>query len=212
MPSLTLTKSKELKGNLNTPPLAPQGGPDGGTKNPPPILPPEDSPDLEPGMEFTELRTDWNEHMRAEGPRAGFKAYLALKKARAWPGLCVIRQDIMRRRQAGVWNPGYEPGLEKYLSERTWEAPLPAPRASPAAGARQGEPAAPTEFQKNMQDRRLMAMMVLERRRAKEKAAQGENDGAIDTQGTGIGIIAGIDADSARLPDRPHAGRTGIAR
>jgi len=211
MPSLTLTKTKELKGNLNTPPLAPQGGPDGGAKNPPSVSPPENPEPHEPDMEFAELRADWNEHMRAEGPRAGFKAYLSLKKARAWPGLGVIRHDIMRRKQAGVWNPGYEPSLERYLSERTWEAPLPAPRASPAAGARQGEPAAPTEYQKNMQDRRLMAMMVLERRRAKEKAAQGENDGAIDTQGTGIGIIAGIDADSARLPDRPHPGGTGIA-
>lgn len=112
---------ENIKGNLKNPPISPPGGTGG------------DAPSVlqEPDFEFATLRATWNTHMRSEGPRAGFKAYLALKKARAWPGIALIEHDIMLRKEAGAWSPGYEPGLEKYLGDRTWDAPLPTSRASP---------------------------------------------------------------------------------
>lgn len=129
---------EEIKENLNTPPLPPKGGGDMGS------LP-------EPDMEFTQLRAMWDEHMRPEGSRAGFKAYLALKKARAWPGIAAIEQDVLTRKEAAAWSPGYEPGLDKYLTDRTWQAQMPRPTPQ----------AAPSEWQQRRQDSREMAKMIL---------------------------------------------------
>lgn len=132
-----VTKSNALKDkiridkikNLNTPPIPPASG-GSGMENPKSNSQPNHE-EPEPSMEFTELRSDWDEHMRVESPRAGFKAYLAAKRRGDWPGLHAIRRDVMLRQEAGFWNSGYEPGLDRYISERTWLAPV-VSRASPA--------------------------------------------------------------------------------
>ena len=73
---------------------------------------------------------------------AGYAEYKALKGARdrtghsRWPGLSRLMDDIDKRREAGVWNRGYEIGLARYLAERTWEAPIPE-RANPQGATRQ---------------------------------------------------------------------------
>lgn len=90
-----------------------------------------------PGMEFLELREFYSRKIRAEGPLDGFDEYKQLKAARdptgasAFPGLSTLMDDLAARKAAGVWNPGYEIGLARYLKTRTWLAPIQA-RASPS--------------------------------------------------------------------------------
>lgn len=143
----TLDKSrldKSIKENINIPPISPQGECEWGGKKPrknthAPEKPKTGEGDMQddPGIEFTELREYWNEHMRPEGPLAGFTEYKALKKARdatgmsLWPGFMLVCEEAERRKSLGAWNPGYEPGLGKFLKERTWLAPMPKARASP---------------------------------------------------------------------------------
>lgn len=134
-------KNKIKNKNLNTPPLPPSGGSGDGEDGKPETLSMsellEKGPGDDPGIEFHELREYWNEHMRPEGPLAGFAEYKTLKKARdgtgmsCWPGLGVIQNSAEKRKALGAWNPGYEPGLAKFLKERSWLAPMPQPRASP---------------------------------------------------------------------------------
>lgn len=133
-------QEQDLK-TKKTPPLPPSGGSGDGENGKPGTLPMSDKPGKsaadEPGIEFHELREYWNEHMRPEGPLAGFAEYKTLKKARdgtgmsCWPGLGVIQNSAEKRKALGAWNPGYEPGLAKFLKERSWLAPMPQPRASP---------------------------------------------------------------------------------
>ena len=81
------------------------------------------------------------------------------------------------------------------------------PRASPYPGIGYAQPSAPTEFQKNMQERRLMASALLAKRQEK-KQLEGD-DAAIDT--TAIGIAGRAGASCADLPDQPYAGRNSAA-
>lgn len=89
-----------------------------------------------PGMEFLELRDFYSREIRPEGPLDGFAEYKQLKAARdstgasVFPGLFQILDDLAARKAAGVWNPGYEISLARYLKTRTWLAPIQA-RASP---------------------------------------------------------------------------------
>lgn len=89
-----------------------------------------------PGMEFLELREFYSREIRPEGPLDGFAEYKQLKAARdsmgasVFPGLSRILDDLAARKAAGVWNPGYEISLARYLKTRTWLAPIQA-RASP---------------------------------------------------------------------------------
>lgn len=132
-----------------------------------------------PGMEFHELREFYSREIRAEGPLDGFDEYKQLKAARdptgtsVFPGLSRILDDLAARKAVGVWNPGYEIGLARYLKTRTWLAPIQA-RASPPSEA------TPTEFQRQQQDRRNMMRMAKEfreRERAAKQQAQGVQHG-----------------------------------
>lgn len=90
-----------------------------------------------PGMEFLELREFYSREIRTEGPLDGFDEYKQLKAARdptgtsVFPGLSRILDDLAARKAAGIWNPGYEIGLARYLKTRTWLAPIQS-RASPS--------------------------------------------------------------------------------
>ncbi|WP_165177496.1 hypothetical protein [Desulfovibrio sp. ZJ369] len=132
-----------------------------------------------PGLEFVELREFYNREMRAEGPLAGFAEYKQLKAARdmtgasLWPGNARLFDDLAARKEAGVWNRGFEIGLGRYLREKTWLAPIQS-RASPPSEA------TPTEFQRQQQDRRTMmriAKDLRERERAAKQQAQGGQHG-----------------------------------
>ena len=132
-----------------------------------------------PGMEFHELREFYSREIRTEGPLDGFDEYKQLKAARdptgtsVFPGLSRILDDLAARKAAGVWNPGYEIGLARYLKTRTWLAPIQS-RASPPSEA------TPTEFQRQQQDRRNMMRMAKEfreRERAAKQQAQGVQHG-----------------------------------
>lgn len=132
-----------------------------------------------PGMEFLELREFYSREIRPEGPLDGFDEYKQLKAARdptgtsVFPGLSRILDDLAARKAAGVWNPGYEIGLARYLKARTWLAPIQS-RASPPSEA------TPTEFQRQQQDRRNMMRMAKEfreRERAAKQQAQGVQHG-----------------------------------
>ena len=132
-----------------------------------------------PGMEFLELREFYTREVKPEGPLDGFDEYKQLKAARdptgtsVFPGLSRILDDLAARKAAGVWNPGYEIGLARYLKTRTWLAPIQA-RASPPSEA------TPTEFQRQQQDRRNMMRMAKEfreRERAAKQQAQGVQHG-----------------------------------
>ncbi len=116
----------------------------------------------EPPIEFQELRQFFDAEMRPEGPMAGWKEYKQAKAGGYLPGVSRIVQDIEERKKAGVWNRGYEIGLGRYLAERTWLAPVKT-RASPK------QPVAKTEFQKNMQDRRLMATALMQHRKQEKE-------------------------------------------
>ena len=48
----------------------------------------------------------------------------ALKHTRLYPGNDKLICDFLQRKAAGVWNPGYEIGLARYLKTRAWEAPI----------------------------------------------------------------------------------------
>ncbi|WP_287704260.1 hypothetical protein [Desulfovibrio sp.] len=126
----------------------------------------------EPGMEFLELREFYSREMRAEGPLAGFPEYRQLKAARdmtgasLWPGNASLFDDLTARKEAGVWNQGFEIGLGRYLREKTWLAPIRS-RASPHASA------TPTEFQRQQRDRRNMMRMALEFRERENAASEG---------------------------------------
>lgn len=93
-----------------------------------------------PGMEFLELREFYTREVKPEGPLDGFDEYKQLKAARdptgtsVFPGLSTLLDDLAARKAAGVWNPGYEIGLARYLKTRTWLAPIQA-RASPSVRA-----------------------------------------------------------------------------
>lgn len=117
----------------NTPPLPPRGGAVSGKPPAPHSLPERKPP--EPDMEFTQLRQLWDAHVMPEAELAGFTEYLGLKKARAWPGLLAIQQDVLERKTSAYWKPGYEPGLASYLKTRGWTAPKTNPRASPQSAA-----------------------------------------------------------------------------
>lgn len=132
-----------------------------------------------PGLEFVELRDFYSREIRTEGPLDGFDEYKQLKAARdptgtsVFPGLSRIMDDLAARKAAGVWNPGYEIGLARYLKTRTWLAPIQS-RASPPSEA------TPTEFQRQQQDRRNMMRMAKEfreRERAAKQQAQGVQHG-----------------------------------
>lgn len=94
-----------------------------------------------PGLEFVELRDFYSREIRTEGPLDGFDEYKQLKAARdptgtsVFPGLSRIMDDLAARKAAGVWNPGYEISLARYLKTRTWLAPIRPiqTRASPGA-------------------------------------------------------------------------------
>lgn len=142
MPSLTLTHTKDIKGNFKPPPISPQGEREGLKQEESQTSPETEKPPKfgtgVPSIEFQELREFWDKEMRCEGPLAGFREYKTLKKARdhtgmsCWPGLGVILNDVEQRKSAHIWNPGYEIGLGRYLTEKTWLAPV-VSRASPLA-------------------------------------------------------------------------------
>lgn len=123
----------------HTPPAGQGGAETEGLPPKPPL--PDISPqaglsDGEGSLEFLQLREWWDDHMRSEGPRAGWQEYLAVKKIRdgtgrsIWPGFIYICDDADKRKEAGVWSQGYEPGLARYLKDRTWLAAV-KPRAQP---------------------------------------------------------------------------------
>lgn len=162
----TLDKSridKSIKDSIKNPPYPPEG--EEGEKE----ISPDEVSGESASIEFQELRQFYDAEMRPEGPMAGWKEYKQAKSGGYWPGVSRIVQDIEERKKAGVWNPGYEIGLGRYLSERTWLAPVKA-RASPK------QPVAKTEFQQNRQNSRLMAGALLADRR-KNRGAQ--NDGKV---------------------------------
>ena len=93
-----------------------------------------------PGMEFVELRDAYNA-VRQEGHLDGFTEYKQLKAKRdprtgrsAYPGNARLIEDFLARKEAGVWNPGFEIGLAKYLRTEAWTAKI-VPRAAPAASS-----------------------------------------------------------------------------
>lgn len=100
-----------------------------------------------PGMEFLELREFYSREIRTEGPLDGFDEYKQLKAARdptgasAFPGLSTLLDDLAARKAAGVWNPGYEIGLARYLKTRTWLAPIRPIQARASPGAEDWEAA-----------------------------------------------------------------------
>ena len=100
-----------------------------------------------PGMEFLELREFYSREIRTEGPLDGFDEYKQLKAARdptgtsVFPGLSRILDDLAARKAAGVWNPGYEIGLARYLKTRTWLAPIRPIQARASPGAEDWEAA-----------------------------------------------------------------------
>ena len=100
-----------------------------------------------PGMEFLELREFYSREIRPEGPLDGFDEYKQLKAARdptgasAFPGLSTLLDDLAARKAAGVWNPGYEIGLARYLKTRTWLAPIRPIQARASPGAEDWEAA-----------------------------------------------------------------------
>lgn len=100
-----------------------------------------------PGMEFLELREFYSREIRTEGPLDGFDEYKQLKAARdptgtsVFPGLSKILDDLAARKAAGVWNPGYEIGLARYLKTRTWLAPIRPIQARASPGAEDWEAA-----------------------------------------------------------------------
>ena len=98
-----------------------------------------------PGMEFLELREFYTREVKPEGPLDGFAEYKQLKAARdptgasAFPGLSTLLDDLAARK--GVWNPGYEIGLARYLKTRTWLAPIRPIQARASPGAEDWEAA-----------------------------------------------------------------------
>lgn len=100
-----------------------------------------------PGMEFLELREFYSREIRPEGPLDGFDEYKQLKAARdptgasAFPGLSTLLDDLAARKAAGVWNPGYEIGLARYLKTSTWLAPIRPIQARASPGAEDWEAA-----------------------------------------------------------------------
>ena len=98
-----------------------------------------------PGMEFLELREFYTREVKPEGPLDGFAEYKQLKAARdptgasAFPGLSTLLDDLAARK--GVWNPGYEIGLARYLKTRTWLAPIRSIQARASPGAEDWEAA-----------------------------------------------------------------------
>lgn len=117
-----------------------------------------------PGMEFLELRDFYSREIRPEGPLDGFPEYRQLKAARdsmgasVFPGLSRILDDLAARKAAGVWNPGYEISLARYLKTRTWLAPMRPMQARASPGVEDWE----------------AAKEIVQKREARLKAAAGE--------------------------------------
>jgi len=89
----------------------------------------------EPGIEFAELRTFYDEHSRAEAPLAGFFEYKQLRASRRWPGISRLCDAIILHENADPegWK-SFCPGLVKFLREHWWEKkPTANARASPPA-------------------------------------------------------------------------------
>lgn len=93
-----------------------------------------------PGMEFVELRDAYNA-VRLEGQLDGFAEYKQLKAKRdpltgrsAYPGNARLIEDFLARKEAGVWNKGFEIGLARYLRTELWTAEI-VPRAAPSKAA-----------------------------------------------------------------------------
>ena len=131
-PSPNKEQEQEQEQNIKNPTTPPRGQ-EGkySFSNPPSSGKASPKPDaLEPGIEFLELRQFYDANVRPEGPLAGLAEYKALKAARdytganQWPGLDFIMDDIEKRKEARVWNSGYEVGLARYLAERTWLAQI----------------------------------------------------------------------------------------
>ena len=109
-------------------------------------------------LEFQELRVFYDEHARAEAPKAGNAEYRQCRAARIWPGLDVVCRAITALSATDAqWKNGFAPGLARFLREQHW-------RKQPAAGRggsrRAGDGAVDPITAKNMQ----AAARVLARR------------------------------------------------
>lgn len=131
----------------------------------------------EPRLDFVELREFYTREIRPEGELDGYVEFKqAVKTGRRFPGIHALMDDLAARKAAGVWNPGYEIGLARYLKTRCWTAPI-VPRASPskavslprAQAGGSGKPSAPTEYQHQRQQRRAMAAALLAERIEEEE-------------------------------------------
>lgn len=79
-------------------------------------------PDDLPSIEFVELRDFYDRIARPEGSHAGWIEFKRIKKSSAYfPGIHFLMDDISKRIDGGFWDKGFEPGLAKYLLDRTWE-------------------------------------------------------------------------------------------
>lgn len=89
--------------------------------------------DSDPGIEFQELRAEFDERIRPEGPLAGFVEYKQLRASKAWPGINVLSDAIAAWADACPTeaDKAYVPGLSRFLREHTWKQ-KPKARASPA--------------------------------------------------------------------------------
>ena len=113
----------------------------------------------EPGIEFVELRDFYDTHCRQEAPLTGFIEYKQLRASRRWPGISGICDAITKHSRADPdgWKQ-FCPGLVKFLREQWW---LKAPSARASPPARDGPPAARTQFQKGRQDMENMAKLAI---------------------------------------------------
>lgn len=162
---------------LNTPPLPPTGGSGESVQSPQPRSIPSRQeipqlPSMEPDLEFVQLRECWNRSVVPEGEQAGFIAYLAVKKARKWPGLVAIQRDVMERKTSGYWRRGYEPGLEKYLRELGWTAPKENPRAAAQSASIKSFTELQDEADARLREQRKRRAIEYDRRKAEEEGRE----------------------------------------
>lgn len=101
-----------------------------GVKDPPPGT----RFDSDPGIEFQELRAEFDERIRVEGPLTGFTEYKQLWASNAWPGIDVLSDaiDAWAKAYPTEADKAYVPSLARFLREHIWKQ-KPKARASPAA-------------------------------------------------------------------------------
>lgn len=151
----------------------------------------------EPSLEFQELRELYSRLARPEGEMTGFIEFKSAKKARDWPGINRILDDINQRTEAGMF-PKYAPSLARYLRERYWTAPIASPvngSPTPTYASRDSPlPRPNTVAQQRYQERQIMAQMVLDYRKQQEA----EKEASINAQG--LRVITNPDGSQLTLP------------